>query len=76
MNAHTEAENIALQNENTSLCEELKHERAVNRHLDDYLDKIIIERDGVRNILREVSTGKISKSTGMDYIMLVTGWRR
>lgn len=58
------------------LEEQLNFTRSVNSQLDNDLEKLILQRDQVRGIIRDVKTKKISDAMFKSNVITAMGWRR
>lgn len=56
--------------------EELDQSRKINSHLNNVLDKQKNQLDGIRNIIRQVCTGKITEEMGMNDVKVKMEWKR
>ena len=76
MNELTEPENVALHAENANLQNELKHRQQLIQHLSDSLDREMKMKTKIRNVLRDVDTGKKEDGTALSYIRMIVGVTR
>lgn len=76
MNELTEPENVALHAENANLQNELKYRQQLIQHLSNSLDRETNMKTKIRNIFRDVDTGKMEDSTALSYIRMIVGVTR
>lgn len=56
--------------------EELKHSYNNNSYLNNELDRLIMQRDQINGIIRDVKTNKISDAMFKSNVITAMGWRR
>ena len=76
MNELTEPENVALHAENANLKNELRYRQQLIQHLSDSLDREMKMKTKIRNVLRDVDTGKKEDGTALSYIRMIVGVTR